>query len=42
MPKAVAGDIVSIAGLGNGTVTHTLNNFGKNVVIPVIFISPQE
>jgi len=40
MPKAVAGDIVSIAGLGNGTVTHTLNNFGKNVVIPSIPIDP--
>jgi len=35
MPKAVAGDIVSIAGLNNATVTYTLNEFGKNVVIPV-------
>lgn len=40
MTKAVAGDIVSIAGLNNGTVTHTLNEAGKSVVIPSIAIDP--
>lgn len=35
MNKAVAGDIVSIAGFTNATVNHTLNEPGKNVVIPV-------
>jgi len=36
MSKAVAGDIVSIAGFTNATVTHTLNEYGKTTVIPVI------
>jgi GTP-binding protein len=40
MAKAVAGDIVSIAGFTNATVTHTLNEQGKNVVIPSISIDP--
>ena len=35
MNKAVAGDIVSIAGLTNSTVTHTLNDYENEVVIPV-------
>lgn len=29
MKKAVAGDIVSIAGFSNSTVTHTLNAHGN-------------
>lgn len=36
MNRAVAGDIVSIAGFSNSTVTDTLNNPGKTHVIPVI------
>ena len=35
MNKAVAGDIVSIAGFNNASVTHTLNESGKNSTIPV-------
>jgi GTP-binding protein len=39
LDSAVAGDIVSIAGLEKSTVTSTLNASGKNEVIPVnIFI----
>ena len=37
---AYAGDIVSIAGLVNGTVTHTVNHVGKLNVIPSIPIDP--
>jgi len=40
MPKAVAGDIVSIAGFTNATVTHTLNEYGKTTVLPSIPIDP--
>jgi GTP-binding protein len=40
MGKAVAGDIVSIAGFTNATVNHTLNEPGKAVVIPSIPIDP--
>jgi GTP-binding protein len=40
MAKAVAGDIVSIAGLTKATVTNTLNEPGKSVVIPSIPIDP--
>jgi len=40
MPKAVAGDIVSIAGFTNATVTHTLNEHGKTTVLPSIPIDP--
>lgn len=40
MPKAVAGDIISIAGFTNATVNHTLNEPGKTVVIPSIPIDP--
>jgi GTP-binding protein len=40
MPKAVAGDIVSIAGFTNATVTHTLNEYGKTTVIPSLPIDP--
>jgi GTP-binding protein len=40
MAKAVAGDIVSIAGFSNATVNHTLNEPGKNTVIPSIPIDP--
>jgi predicted membrane GTPase involved in stress response len=36
MAKAVAGDIVSIAGLNNSTVTHTLNDYEHESVIPVL------
>jgi len=39
MAKAVAGDIVSIAGFTNATVNHTLNEIGKGIVIPVSFKS---
>ena len=37
MSKAVAGDIVSIAGFQSATVSHTLNEMSKNVIIPVSF-----
>lgn len=40
LQKAYAGDIVSIAGVTTGTVGHTLNNSGKNHVIPSIPIDP--
>jgi len=40
LKKAYAGDIVSIAGVTNGTVGHTLNNPGKTHVIPSIPIDP--
>lgn len=40
LKKAFAGDIVSIAGVTNGTVGHTLNSAGKNHVIPSIPIDP--
>ena len=35
LDSAVAGDIVSIAGIEKSTVTHTLNESGKTEVIPV-------
>jgi len=35
LTEAVAGDIVSIAGLPEGTVTNTLNAMDSKVVIPV-------
>lgn len=35
LDSAVAGDIVSIAGMDKSTVTSTLNTSGKNEVIPV-------
>ena len=38
MSKAVAGDIVSIAGFQTATVAHTLNELSKTVVIPVSLI----
>jgi GTP-binding protein len=34
---AFAGDIISIAGFRNSTVGSTINNIGKNLVIPVLF-----
>lgn len=40
LKKAYAGDIVSVAGISNGTVGHTLNNAGNNHVIPSIPIDP--
>ncbi|KRX04699.1 Translation protein, beta-barrel domain [Pseudocohnilembus persalinus] len=40
MQRAVAGDIVSIAGFSNSTVTNTLNEQGKYTVIPSIPIDP--
>jgi GTP-binding protein len=38
LDSAVAGDIVSIAGIEKSTVTNTLNSAGKSEVIPVIII----
>ena len=40
LQKAYAGDIVSIAGIQNGTVGHTLNSIGNTHVIPSIPIDP--
>lgn len=40
LKTAYAGDIVSIAGLTNGTVGHTINTQGKTNVIPSIPIDP--
>lgn len=40
MKRAVAGDIVSIAGFSNSTVTQTLNNVGNKHIIPSIPIDP--
>ena len=40
LKEAFAGDIVSIAGVTTGTVGHTLNNPGKNHVIPSVPIDP--
>lgn len=40
LDNAYAGDIVSIAGFSQGTVNHTVNALGKNVVIPSIPIDP--
>ena len=37
---AYAGDIVSIAGLANGTVGHTINAPGKTHVVPSVPIDP--
>lgn len=33
IPTAYAGDIVSVAGFTNSTVTYTLNKFGNNQTI---------
>ena len=38
--RAVAGDIVQIAGFTNAIVTHTINEMGRNEVIPSIPIDP--
>jgi len=40
LTQAFAGDIVSIAGLNNGTVGQTINSLGCNEVIPSIPIDP--
>lgn len=40
LQSACAGDIVSIAGIEKGTVTHTLNSLNSNLVIPSIPIDP--
>ncbi|CAD8060651.1 unnamed protein product [Paramecium primaurelia] len=40
MARAVAGDIVQVAGFTNAIVTNTLNEMGKNDVIPSIPIDP--
>lgn len=40
LQRAFAGDIVSVAGVTQGTVGHTLNDPGKNHVIPSIPIDP--
>ena len=40
LENAFAGDIVSIAGLSNGTVNHTINTPGKFNVIPSVPIDP--
>lgn len=40
LDQAFAGDIVSIAGISNGTVNHTINPIGKFAVIPSIPIDP--
>jgi GTP-binding protein len=37
LDSAVAGDIVSIAGIEKSTVTHTLNSVGGTTVIPVFY-----
>lgn len=42
MTKAVAGDIVSVAGFQETTVTHTLNLIGNSHVIPVSYIIYQQ
>jgi GTP-binding protein len=39
LDSAVAGDIVSIAGIEKSTVTHTLNISGKNEIIPVLYFN---
>jgi GTP-binding protein len=40
LEQAFAGDIVSLAGIAQGTVNHTLNPIGKFNVIPSIPIDP--
>lgn len=40
MAKAVAGDIVSIAGFAQSTVSHTLNHPDKPLIIPALPIEP--
>ena len=40
LKTAYAGDIISISGLQQGTVNHTINNIGKNHVVPAIPIDP--
>lgn len=40
IPHASAGDIISIAGFESATVTNTLNEPGKNKVLPSIPIDP--
>jgi GTP-binding protein len=40
LEQGFAGDIVSIAGLANGTVNHTINTPGKFNVIPSNPIDP--
>lgn len=40
MAKAVAGDIVQLAGFSDAIVTHTCNSYGKSSVIPSIPIDP--
>jgi len=40
LKTAYAGDIVSISGFSNGTVTHTINSPGQTHVIPSIPIDP--
>lgn len=40
MARAVAGDIVQVAGFPNAIVTHTLNEIGRTEVIPAIPIDP--
>ena len=40
MNKAVAGDIVSIAGFPNSTVSHILNDPEWNNIIPALPIEP--
>lgn len=40
MTRAVAGDIVSIAGFQNGQVTQTINTYEQKFVIPSIPIDP--
>ena len=40
LKHAFAGDIISVAGVTQGTVGHTLNQPGQNHVIPSIPIDP--
>lgn len=40
LTRAGAGDIILLAGLPNGTVTHTINSFGGTKIIPSIAIDP--
>jgi len=40
MARAVAGDIVSLAGFTNSTVSHTLNEQGKSTIIKSVPIDP--
>ena len=40
LETAYAGDIVSIAGVQNGTVSHTINSPGKTCVVPSVPIDP--